>query len=83
MSKSIDKETEELKDFLITAGVEEEEHYAKIFFDEKQYTVRIPKEVGDMLKINTKKDVFKFILKVQPATSKRKHELKGLLVRGK
>jgi len=62
-----------------------EEKSMKIFYDKtrQQYTVRIPREFAETLKINLKKDKFKFLLITPPLKDKsQKTRLKGELTNG-
>ena len=51
----------ELKE-LVSNEKEPETHDAKIFYDKKQYTIRIPSKFAKGSEIDTKKDVFEFKL---------------------
>jgi hypothetical protein len=60
------EEHDELKEIVgITQG-KEEEKAVPIFYDGRQYSIRIPKKFADALEISTEKDKFLFKLIVKP-----------------
>ena len=56
------------------------EKEAKIIYDRKQYTIRIPMKIARVLDINPDKDTFKFTLKI-PKHPEEKLEFSCKLVR--
>ncbi len=80
-------EKEELKEFLHTEKRTEHKQ-AKIFFDGKQYSIRIPKKIVDVIEKSYKKDIkefaFEFTLE-KPAAHAENHypKLTGVLKDGK
>lgn len=54
---------DELKD-IIGLKKEPEKFEAKIFYDGKQYTIRIPAKFAKGAEIDSKKDVFEFELRI-------------------
>lgn len=75
-------EVEEIKDFLLADKPKKKTSSAIIFFDGKQYSIRIPKKIVEVLKFDVKKDHFDFVLTIPPYESKEKPSLEGYLVRG-
>jgi len=57
-----------------------EEKDAKIIFDGRQYTIKIPIDFAEAMDFNLQKDRFKFTLIIPPIDSKKKPELKGEVV---
>ncbi len=53
-----------------------------IFFDKRQYSVRIPKKFAEALAINPKKDTFNFEIHTLQKDGKIIQELRGVLVHG-
>ena len=54
----------------------------KIFFDKKQYAMRIPRGMADEAKINPKKDTFVLTIIIPPGHTGRMPTLRGELKRG-
>jgi hypothetical protein len=52
-----------------------------ILFDGRQYSIRIPKKFAESLKINPKKDLFRFELNI-PEDKTKVPELKGWVIHG-
>ena len=76
MKKEVEKE---LKDILIQEPREPTTKDTGIIFDGRQYSVRIPKKFVDVIKIDPKKDKFKFSLEIP--TGLETPTLKGELVK--
>lgn len=73
---------DELKDII---GIKKapEKMDAKIFYDDKQYTVRIPNRFAKGAEINHKKDVFEFELRIPDITADdERPQIIGRLKRG-
>lgn len=81
MKKDFEDEVDELKDFLMSHKPKSDKDRTSIIFDGKQYSVRIPKRFAEILKIDTKKDMFEFTIKIPVYGSKEKPELEGRVVR--
>jgi len=76
-------EEDELKEFLHTEK-KEESRDAKIFFDGKQYNLRIPKKFAEVMELSYNKKLteflFEFTLERPPAHAESPHpQLKGVL----
>ena len=73
----------ELKKVLNLEQVKDEEQSvdAKIFFDGRQYTIRIPARIAQLVGVDAKKDVFRLTFHVSRAERKPITSLKGELVR--
>lgn len=79
----IDKDIEnELKD-IIGIKKDPEKMDAKIFYDEKQYTIRIPNRFAKGAEIDEDKDVFEFELVIPDITADdERPQIIGRLKRG-
>mgnify|MGYP001575009938 CR=1 FL=1 len=76
---------EKLIEGLISSEPDKEERIKKIIYDKikDQYTIRIPLEFANIIKIDPKKHRFKFTLVTPSLKSKNtKIELKGELIDG-
>lgn len=72
----------ELKD-IIGINKDPERMDAKIFYDEKQYTIRIPARFAKGAEINPDKDVFEFELRIPDITEEdERPQIIGRLKRG-
>lgn len=80
-----EKIKEELRDIFQKEKMEPKEipGEAKIYFDGRQYSFKIPKKVGDALQIDTKKDRLSFVATIPKKYSKdNKPKFEGKLIRG-
>ncbi len=72
----------ELKD-IIGIKKDPEKMDAKIFYDDRQYTIRIPARFGKGAEIDSKKDVFEFELRIPDITEEdERPQIIGRLKRG-
>lgn len=69
------EEHEELKEIVGIKNEQEEEKIVPIFYDGRQYSIRIPKKFVDALEINKEKD--KFLLKLN---IKHKEDGRGIII---
>jgi len=71
----------ELRDEVLNATSGTKEKIAKIIFDGRQYSLRIPKKFIEESQINIKEDVFKITLEIPEYQSDEQPKLTAELIR--
>jgi hypothetical protein len=81
MKKKVNQEKKQELFKLLTGGAEENKKNIPIYFDGRQYSLKLPKKVMEEFNINTKKDHFKMSIILPQKHTGKNPELKLELIK--